>query len=102
MRKDRISKIIKEALQPCVLEVKNESSMHRVPQGAETHFCCIVVAEKFENETIINRHRNIHNLLQAEFAIGLHALSLHLYSPKEWKGKKTNISSPKCHNGYES
>lgn len=52
-----IEQAITEALQlklePIHLEVVNESYMHNVPKGAETHFKVLVVSEKFESLPLI-------------------------------------------------
>lgn len=52
-----IEKAIREAivdeLQPIHYEVVNESYMHNVPKGAETHFKVLVVSTKFESLPLI-------------------------------------------------
>lgn len=52
-----IEKAIREAivaeLQPIHYEVVNESYMHNVPEGAETHFKVLVVSSKFESLPLI-------------------------------------------------
>ena len=35
------------------LEILNESYMHNVPKGSETHFKVVVVSNKFENTTLV-------------------------------------------------
>lgn len=35
------------------LEVLNESYMHNVPKGSETHFKVVIVSEKFNNTPLI-------------------------------------------------
>lgn len=44
---EAISSAINEHLQPVHLEVINESYMHNVPKGSETHFKVLVVSDKF-------------------------------------------------------
>lgn len=44
---------ITSALDPVHLEVINESYMHNVPRGSETHFKVVVVSKKFENVPLI-------------------------------------------------
>ncbi|MGY8992269.1 MAG: BolA family protein, partial [Rhodospirillales bacterium] len=39
---------ISESLAPSYLEVINESHMHSVPPGSESHFKVIIVADSFE------------------------------------------------------
>lgn len=40
-------------LQPLHLEIVNESYMHNVPKGSETHFKVLVVSDKFESLPLI-------------------------------------------------
>lgn len=42
-----------EKLEPSHLEIINESYMHNVPKGAETHFKVVVVSEKFSGLPLI-------------------------------------------------
>lgn len=44
---------ITSALDPVHLEVINESYMHNVPRGSETHFKVVVVSKEFENVPLI-------------------------------------------------
>lgn len=48
-----ITEALQIQLQPIHLEVVNESYMHNVPKGAETHFKVLVVSEKFESLPLI-------------------------------------------------
>lgn len=48
-----ITEAITSKLDPIHLEVVNESYMHNVPKGAETHFKVLVVSEKFESLPLI-------------------------------------------------
>ena len=42
-----------EQLSPLHLEVINESYMHNVPKGSETHFKVLVVSDKFDELSLI-------------------------------------------------
>lgn len=100
-RKQRINQLISNELEPSFLDVEDESSKHHVPEGGETHFKVSVVSEKFNDLTKLARHRMINNLLAEELNSGLHALSLHLYTPKEWQScGQTTAKSPACRDGY--
>ncbi len=102
-RQDRIKQQLTEALNPIDLNVEDESSNHHVPEGAETHFKVTVVSLQFTKLTRIERHRLLNKLLAQEFALGLHALSLHLYTPEEWeKNNKTVLKSPACRDGFNN
>lgn len=48
-----ITEAITTKLDPIHLEVVNESYMHNVPKGSETHFKVLVVSEKFESLPLI-------------------------------------------------
>lgn len=78
------------------LEVVNESNKHAVAPGSETHFKVIVVSEKFQGMSPVDRHRLIYGLCQTEMANGVHALALHTYSPTEWEKKGGALKSPPC------
>lgn len=79
-----------EALQPSSLRVANDSSKHAGHSGnpsgaadAETHFSVEVVSRAFEGKSLVQRHRVIYGLLQAELDAGLHALALKTKTPAE-------------------
>ena len=79
------------------LEVVDESHNHSVPDGAQSHFKVVAVANSFAQTTRISRHRQINNLLQAEFDSGMHALAIHAYSPAEWEQRFGSAPmSPPC------
>lgn len=48
-----ITEAIIDELQPIHYEVINESYMHNVPKGAESHFKVLVVSSKFESLPLI-------------------------------------------------
>ena len=48
-----IRKKLSEALQPSHIDIVNESFMHNVPSGSETHFKVLVVAEAFTGLPLI-------------------------------------------------
>ena len=100
-RNQRINQLLISELAPLHLEVENESNKHHVPEGSETHFKVILVTELFINQTKIARHRMINKLLANELNSGLHALSLHLFTPEEWQAREgTTAKSPACRDGY--
>lgn len=98
-RYETLKKVLESKLQPIYLEVINESKFHNVPKNSETHFKVILVSKKFENTFTIDRHRIVNEILKTEFEQGLHALSLHLFTPKQWQKKQISIpNSPLCSN----
>ncbi|XP_034175092.1 DNA-binding transcriptional regulator BolA isoform X2 [Osmia lignaria lignaria] len=71
-----IRKKLMGSLNPSYIEIINESYMHNVPKGSETHFKVIVVSDKFTDKPLLKRHQMINNLLQVELENGVHALSI--------------------------
>ena len=91
---------IRDALAPLHLEVIDESGMHSVPEGAESHFKVVIVSDHFDGVKLIERHRMINRLLQQQFATGLHALAVHAMTPEEWFAKGGAVpGSPQCMGG---
>ena len=81
------------------LEVNNESHMHAVPRGSESHFKVVVVSAAFEGKTPVERHRAVNTALAGEFAKGLHALSVVAKTPKQWSANSVVEPSPNCLGG---
>ena len=85
---------------PAHLEVINESFMHNVPSGAETHFKVVLVTPAFSGERLINRHRAVNKVLKEELADQIHALALHTYTHDEWTALYgESPDSPSCLGG---
>ena len=96
----QIENKITQALKPQHLSVINESNKHNVPAGSESHFKVIIVAEEFNNCTLIDRHRKINELLAAELASDIHALSLRTLTPEEWQRSEGEVTeTPPCMGG---
>lgn len=93
-----IQEKLSHALTPQHLEVINESHGHNVPAGSETHFKVVAVSESFTGENAVKRHRRVYGILAEELANGVHALSLHLYTPDEWAAAAVP-DSPRCLGG---
>lgn len=102
-RKARIEQRLTLEFMPLFLDVIDESGNHHVPEGAQTHFKVVAVSALFNDLTRIARHRLVNQLLQEEFNMGLHALSLHLYTSEEWEKKNQIVQdSPSCRDGYKN
>ena len=89
-----------ECLAPVHVEVINESYMHNVPRGSETHFKVVVVSDKFEDTKLIARHRMVNELLAQELATGVHALSIVAKTPGQWGEGLAVDKSPACRGGF--
>ncbi|XP_078576961.1 DNA-binding transcriptional regulator BolA-like isoform X2 [Branchiostoma floridae x Branchiostoma japonicum] len=91
---------LSQHFQPSHLDVINESYMHCVPPGSETHFKVVVVSDMFDNEAIIKRHRMVNGVLQEELEGPVHALSIMAKTPKQWEDSGGKVSkSPACRGG---
>ncbi len=91
---------IAAALAPSHLEVLNESHMHSVPPGSESHFRVVVVSDRFEGQPLVRRHQTVNRILEQELENGLHALSMQTLTAAEWtrRGGQTRVS-PDCRGG---
>ena len=82
---------------PTHLDIINESYMHNVPKGSETHFKVVVVSEKFKNmKNLVQRHRSVNEILSEELSNGVHALSIVAKTPEQWQETSKVDPSPKC------
>ncbi|TLU61695.1 BolA/IbaG family iron-sulfur metabolism protein [Thalassotalea litorea] len=96
--KAQIEQKLATQLSPVHLDVINESYMHNVPSGSESHFKVIVVSEQFSGQRLLQRHRAINAVLADELANHIHALAIHAYDPQQWQSMtEAQIpSSPDC------
>ena len=85
--------------QPTYLRVLNESYMHSVPTGSETHFKVVLVAASFLGKRQVQRHQAIYTCLAEQLKNGVHALALHTFSPDEWAASSQVAESPACMGG---
>lgn len=91
---------IKQKLAPVYLEVINESFMHSVPPGSESHFKVIVVSDLFAKRSLVEQHRMVNEILAEELKESVHALSMQTFTPEEWKERGRKIlSTPPCLGG---
>jgi BolA protein len=79
------------------LKITNESFMHNVPKGSESHFKIIVVTNDFNNLSIIKRHKLIYKTLD-NLMNKIHALSIHAFNEEEFKLNPIILDSPECAN----
>lgn len=103
MRKENIENTLTDNLRPLHLEVVDESHMHSVAEGAQSHFKVTVVSEAFDGKMLVARHREVNRLLAGEFDQGLHALALHTMTPEEWFARGgVTADSPPCLGGSKT
>ena len=99
---ENIESKIKASLNPSYLDVENESHRHG-GSATESHFKLTVVADCFDGQLPVKRHRTVYGLLNDEMAGGVHALALHLYTPQEWTARQQEApTSPDCRGGSKT
>lgn len=82
------------------LEVINESHGHNVPAGSESHFKVVVVAQAFDNEPRVRRHRLVNEAVTEELQQGIHAFAINAMTPAEWLDRGgASTESPPCLGG---
>jgi BolA family transcriptional regulator, general stress-responsive regulator len=78
---------LEAAFAPQKLDVRDESALHQGHaghrEGGETHFRVAIVSVAFEGVSRIDRHRQVHDVLDAELKGRVHALALTLLTPEE-------------------
>jgi len=90
---------LSEAFDPAHLSVLNESYMHAVPAGSETHFKVVLATDAFVGKRQVQRHQAVYACLADELKNGVHALALHTFSPDEWQASAAVPASPQCLGG---
>lgn len=92
---------LREAFAPAHLEVINESHMHSVAKGSETHFKVVVVSDRFDGLSPVKRHQLVYAALGEELRMkkGIHALAITSRTPAEWSTRPEANVSPKCMGG---
>jgi BolA family transcriptional regulator, general stress-responsive regulator len=93
---------LEQEFTPSHLDVINESHMHNVPPGSESHFKVVVVSEGFQGARKVPRHQRIYKTLAVELDGEVHALAIHAYTPAEWQAEGVSPASPQCLGGSKS
>ena len=90
---------LKSAFEIQHLEVLNESYLHNVAPGSESHFKVTIVSDSFVDLMLIKRHRLVNSALADELQ-QIHALALHTLTPSEWTDRQGKVAdSPNCRGG---
>ena len=94
---------LKEVLSPIHLEVIDESYLHNVEPGRESHVRIVAISELFEGLNLVKRHQLIYAEIQEEISGPIHALSLHTFTESEWTAKNKEAEpSPDCLGGSKN
>ena len=96
---DIIETKLSDQFDTAYLQVENESHMHNVAPGSESHFKVTIVSDRFRDLMLIKRHRMVNQVLADELQ-QIHALALHTLTPEEWQSRGGAVAdSPKCRGG---
>uniref|UniRef100_A0A674CWF2 BolA-like protein 1 n=1 Tax=Salmo trutta TaxID=8032 RepID=A0A674CWF2_SALTR len=87
-----------QQLEPEHLEVHNESHMHAVPPGSESHFRVLVVSPRFDCLSLLQRHRLLNETLAEELKTCIHVLAIQAKTPQQWG---SNPSIARAHPAWE-
>lgn len=94
-----IQQKLESEFQTDYLQVENESHLHNVAPGSESHFKVTIVSPMFDDLMLIKRHRLVNQALRQELQ-QIHALALHTLTPQEWQTRAGQVAdSPKCRGG---
>jgi BolA protein len=76
-----------QSFSPSRLEVVDDSARHKghhgAPDGGESHFNVMIVADAFKGRSRVERQRDVYSALSEELAGPVHALSLKVFAPDE-------------------
>ena len=98
-----ITEKLREAFAPAELRVENQSDQHSGPRGRETHFKVVIVSERFDKQSLVQRHRMVNATLAEELRGGVHALSIEALTPAQWEARGGVVAaSPPCLGGSKS
>jgi BolA protein len=84
---EQITKKLRQAFAPVLLEVVNDSDRHGGHAGSpgtgESHFSIKVVSERFAGKSRVERHRMVNAVLAEELKGPIHALAISALAPEE-------------------
>jgi BolA family transcriptional regulator, general stress-responsive regulator len=82
-RVEQLRAALEQALQPSVLEIRDDSAKHAGHAGAREggHFHVTIVAAAFQGTTQVQRHRMIYAAAAELMGRGIHALSIDARAP---------------------
>ncbi len=89
MTTDRVRQIeerLKSALNPCSVQVSDDSHRHVGHAGAKDgrgHFSVTIVSDHFDDHPAIARHRLVYEALGDLMRTDIHALSIKAFTTKE-------------------
>lgn len=82
---ERLAEVLKAALQPTLLDVRDDSALHAGHAGAREggHFSVRVISPAFDGLSRLARHRLVYDAARPLIAEGIHALAIEARTPTE-------------------
>ena len=99
---DLVEQRIAAHFDPFFVEIVNESAMHNVPPGSESHFKVTLVSQAFDGMRSVKRHQAVYAVLAEYMGSPIHALALHTYTTDEWGLREGSPDSPNCLGGSKA
>jgi BolA protein len=90
-RQARVEARLREAFQPEILEIEDESHRHRGHPGAASgasHYRVLLVSSRFESCPPVKRHRMVYEALEGLMNSEVHALALQTLTPAEREAER--------------
>lgn len=80
-----LDKLLRDALNPAVLDLRDDSALHAGHAGARSgaHFAVTVVADCFAGQSQLQRHRMVYAAAAPLIQQGIHALQISALTPAE-------------------
>jgi BolA protein len=77
---------LQAALDPQVLEIRDDSAAHHGHAGAAGggHYALRIVSAQFVGRRLLERHRLVYNAVADLMQNGIHALSIDAFAPSEF------------------
>ncbi|HKI97653.1 MAG TPA: BolA family protein [bacterium] len=54
------------------------------PMGDDNHFQCLIISDRFDGKTMVERHQMVYAALGDAMREAVHALALKTYTPSQW------------------
>lgn len=81
-----MEKLLREYFSPTALKISDQSAQHQGHSGAKDgrgHFTLYIVADKFNQLSLIQRHKMVYKVLSDMLRTDIHALSINAKAPQE-------------------
>ncbi|UIF87459.1 BolA family transcriptional regulator [Cupriavidus sp. UYPR2.512] len=91
-----IEAMLREALAPSHLAVRDDSALHAGHAGAASgggHYDVTIVSERFTGHSRVARHRMVYDALRGLFPSQIHALAVTAFTDQEYQSRAPRDSS---------